>query len=172
VNCPICQKAITNPRNRFGYCVEHRKLSPEVRAYQQAYRDSHKQERKVYLKANSVDLKMKRNVRQKNRRQVDVVYRFRTNLRTRLNRAIKFNWKVGSAIQDLGCSLVELKMYIEKQFQPGMSWANWGKPGWHIDHIKPISSFDLTNPEQFRAACHYTNLQPMWAEENVKKSNR
>jgi hypothetical protein len=51
-----------------------------------------------------------------------------------------------------------------------MSWENYGK--WHIDHIKPLSLFDLEDPEQLKQACHYTNLQPLWAEENIRKGNR
>lgn len=80
--------------------------------------------------------------------------------------------KSGSAIRDLGCSMEELKVYLESKFQPGMSWDNYSFTGWHIDHIIPLSSFDLTDPEQFKQACHYTNLQPLWAEDNFKKSNK
>jgi hypothetical protein len=53
-----------------------------------------------------------------------------------------------------------------------MNWDNYGRKGWHIDHIKPLSSFDLTNKEQFKKACHYTNLQPMWYDENIKKEDK
>jgi hypothetical protein len=53
-----------------------------------------------------------------------------------------------------------------------MTWENWSKYGWHIDHIKPLSSFNLTDYEQLKMACHYTNLQPMWAKDNLIKSNK
>ena len=76
----------------------------------------------------------------------------------------------GSAVSDLGCTVSELRSYLEAQFLPGMSWENMGK--WHIDHIKPLAGFDLTNRECFLEACHYTNLQPLWAVDNIRKGAR
>jgi len=90
-------------------------------------------------------------------------------LRNRLWHALKTNQKVGSAVRDLGCTIEELKIWLESQFQSGMTWDNWVFYGWHIDHKIPLSFFDLTNREQFLKACHYTNLQPMWGVENLRK---
>jgi hypothetical protein len=70
----------------------------------------------------------------------------------------------------LGCSAQEYKRHIESLFLPGMSWANYSK--WHIDHIKPISSFDLTTLEGQKAAFHYTNTQPLWAVDNLRKGSK
>ena len=50
-----------------------------------------------------------------------------------------------------------------------MTWENYGRNGWEIDHIKPLSKCDLTDPEQFKEVCNYTNLQPLWAEDNLSK---
>jgi hypothetical protein len=66
----------------------------------------------------------------------------------------------------LGCTVTELKLHIEKQFQPGMSWDNYG-PTWHVDHDKPLAS--ATSPEELMALCHFTNLRPLWAWENLSK---
>jgi len=63
-----------------------------------------------------------------------------------------------------------LKQYLEERFQSDMTWNNYGE--WEIDHIKPLSSFDLTDRDQLLQACHYTNLQPLWAEENARKGDR
>jgi len=71
----------------------------------------------------------------------------------------------------VGCSIDQLKQHIEKQFKKGMSWDNWGIYGWHIDHIKPCASFDLTKESEQKKCFHYTNLQPLWAKENLKKYN-
>lgn len=99
----------------------------------------------------------------------DLEFRLCHALRSRLCRAVKNNQKNGSAIRHLGCSISEFKQHIETLWKPGMTWENWARSGWHIDHIIPLSAFDLTDPAQFIKACHYTNLQPLWASENFKK---
>jgi len=113
----------------------------------------------------------KQNLYNIERRKTDICFRLICNIRSRLCSAIKRNQKSGSAVKDLGCSVKFLKKYLESQFKPDMSWENYGKC-WHIDHIIPLSSFDLTNREELLKACHYTNLQPLWAEENLSKSNK
>jgi hypothetical protein len=91
----------------------------------------------------------------------------RQKLRTRLNMAVRSNARAGSAVRDLGCTISAFRDYIETLFWTGMSWNNYGK--WHLDHIRPLASFDLTNREQFLAACHFTNIQPLWARDNSRK---
>jgi hypothetical protein len=106
-----------------------------------------------------------------NRYNSDLQFKLKHTLRTRLRKAIKSK-KGGSAIEELGCTISELKFYLESQFQIGMSWENWSSKGWHIDHIRPLNSFDLSDPEQVRIACHYSNLQPLWASENIRKGDK
>ena len=72
----------------------------------------------------------------------------------------------------VGCTLDELKNHLEKQFTKGMTWKNYNYRGWHVDHIIPCSSFDLIDPEQQKECFHYTNLQPLWGKDNIKKSNK
>lgn len=112
---------------------------------------------------------------QSGRRKTDVQFLLACNLRSRLGNAIRGIHKEGSAIQDLGCSVSELRAYLEAKFQTGMSWANYGPKGWHIDHIIPLSKFDLSDREQLLKACHFTNLQPLWAlgpNGNLSKGNK
>jgi hypothetical protein len=97
--------------------------------------------------------------------------KLRGSLRSRLNHAIKGGDKMGSAINDLGCSIEELKKHLEFKWKSGMTWDNWSISGWHIDHIKPLSSFNLEDKTHFLEACHYTNLQPLWAVDNLKKGS-
>ena len=72
----------------------------------------------------------------------------------------------------LGCSGDECRKYLEAKWLPGMSWDNWSLHGWHIDHVKPLSSFDLSDRVQLLEACHYTNLQPLWAKDNLRKGSK
>ena len=75
--------------------------------------------------------------------------------------------KSAGAYRLVGCSLAELKAHLERQFTGGMNWSNYGE--WHIDHIRPCASFDLTQEGQQKICFHWTNLQPLWAEENLQK---
>jgi hypothetical protein len=87
-------------------------------------------------------------------------------------RALQSGRKTGHTEELLGCSIRDLREYLERQFLPDMTWDNYGIHGWHIDHIIPLSYFDLSDSEQQRRAWHYTNLQPLWARDNIKKSNK
>jgi hypothetical protein len=106
------------------------------------------------------------------RRKRDPNYDLAIVLRQRLCRAVRGGYKAGSAVADLGCSIDALKSYLESKFLPGMTWENRGRDGWHIDHVRPLASFDLSDPVQFRAAVHFTNLQPLWAIDNIRKADK
>lgn len=72
----------------------------------------------------------------------------------------------------LGCTLHHFKHHIESHFTDGMTWANHGNDGWHIDHVRPVASFDLSDAAQRQECFHFTNTQPMWATENMKKGSK
>jgi len=97
----------------------------------------------------------------------DPVFKLKMTLRIRLLRAIKGQYKSGSAVSDLGCSVKYFMEHMENKFLDGMSWENHGE--WHIDHIAPLASFDLSISDELKSACHYTNLQPLWARDNISK---
>lgn len=71
----------------------------------------------------------------------------------------------------IGCTMDDFKKWISSQFKDGMSWENYGYNGWHIDHIRPCASFDLTKSEEQKRCFHYTNLQPLWAKPNRSKGS-
>ena len=93
------------------------------------------------------------------------------NQRKRVIGALKGIAKSNNALEMIGCSAIELKDYIESKFQDGMSWKNYGLDGWHVDHIRPCASFDLSDPSQQEECFHYTNLQPLWAKDNLSKGS-
>lgn len=128
--------------------------------------------RKDYLKINKDKINQTKRKYQKDQIKNNIQFKLARTLRRRLYFAIKNNLKSGSAVKDLGCTINELKIYLESKFLEGMTWKNYGLHGWHIDHIKPLSLFDLTKREQFLQAIHYTNLQPLWAKDNLSKGNK
>jgi hypothetical protein len=110
----------------------------------------------------------------KNRRRTDSGFNIRCNLSRRIRQCLKSTntRKSNPTLTLLGCSIKELRLHLEKQFKHGMTWKNYGVFGWHIDHILPVSSFDLTKELEQKKCFHYSNLQPLWMLENIKKSNK
>ena len=106
--------------------------------------------------------------------QTDSIYRLMSILRRATLRVFDGRAKELNSMALLGCSIEEAKQHIEHQFKPGMSWDNHGagRDRWNIDHILPLDSFNLDDPEQRKSACHYTNLQPLWQSENLAKGNK
>jgi hypothetical protein len=130
-----------------------------VRAYQRAYRERNKEQiqqlERKYAKENAYKYKL--------------VQSLRSRVRSAMIRA---NTKRAGSVEELlGCSIAEARTYIEKQFVDGMSWDNYRRDVWHIDHIRPCASFELTDPVQQRECFHYSNLRPLWAADNITKSS-
>ncbi len=99
-------------------------------------------------------------------------FRLRRNLSIRLSKAIAKNGKkCAKTAEILGCSLDSFRMYLESLFESGMSWENYGSV-WHIDHIVPCAIFDLSKPEHQKRCFHFSNLQPLFAKENILKGDK
>lgn len=138
-----------------------KKWTPEfVSGYLKNYREKHREtlleKRREYIRL---------------RLRTNPEFRLRHYLRSRLWRPLLGRAKSAKTLELLGCSISELRSHLESKFKPGMSWENYG-PIWHVDHIKPIISFDLTDPEQQRLCCHWSNLQPLFAADNISKGGR
>lgn len=140
------------------------KIKLQKQLYRQNNREKILAKKKAYRLANKDKYNSYRNNRLKN----DPQFKLGIILRSRLRMALNKKYKSGSAVNDLGCSISELQVYLESKFQPGMTWNNHGE--WHIDHIKPLAAFDLSDRKQLLEACHYTNLQPLWAKDNLSKN--
>lgn len=93
-----------------------------------------------------------------------------TLLRTRVRQALHGVKKSAKTMELVGCPIQDLLQHLAKQFQSGMSWDNYGK--WHVDHIKPCAFFDLTQASEQQRCFHYSNLQPLWARDNLSKGKR
>ena len=118
------------------------------------------------------EYKRKRRERQRRDLSSSLNYKLSQSLRSRLFRAVRDcrNESKISAVRHLGCTIPELILYLESLFVEGMAWDNYGK--WHIDHIIPFASCDLTVDENIKKLCHYSNLQPLWAGDNLRKGSQ
>jgi len=109
-------------------------------------------------------------VRNKVKLENNVMRRINKNVSNRIRLIIR-DKKSRVSEYYLGCSSGFYRRYLESLFREGMSWGNYGKDGWEIDHIRPVSSYNLTNQEELLAAFNYTNTQPLWAKENMVKNS-
>ena len=160
-----------NNQNKEYYLNNKEHVKSYHEKYELKNKEKRKEQHKIWYHQNK-ELVTKQSVaRSKNRRNVDINFKILGNCRNRVYSALKNNQKTGRTLELLGCDIPTLKLHLETQFKEDMSWENHGLYGWHIDHIIPCSSFDLTDPEQQKKCFHYTNLQPLWAEENLRKSD-
>ena len=125
------------------------------------------EKRLFYAKQYREKNKENRNKYEKYRKEIDIFYKLKHLVRNRINKYLKLKKikKNHTTFELVGCTSQELKIYLEQKFIVGMSWDNQGK--WHIDHIMPLSS--AKTEEELYKLCHFTNLQPMWASDNIKK---
>ena len=123
----------------------------------------------VYRKKNVKKISANYIIYEKKRKLTDPEFKLIKTLRSRLGSAIKAKraTKNNNTMELTGCDIKFLKGYIEAKFVDGMTWENHGK--WHIDHIKPCCSFNLLDGEEQKKCFHYTNLQPLWAFDNLSK---
>lgn len=155
---------------------------PKIKARKAAYDrerrakigDKYKESTKAWIIKN----RERYNARQRERRRIDPQFAISNNVRSRMNSALRnYGLKRDKPLEkQIGCSIEQLMAHLEEQFTDGMTWDARGRMDrtthtkvWQIDHIKPCSAFDLSDPKQ-RAECfHYTNLKPLWAIDNIKK---
>jgi hypothetical protein len=136
--------------------------------------EKYKKNRERYERIDKVKAQK---IARKNRRKkykTDKNFKMKSLIRSRIYNVLKRQGttKHAPTLELLGCTIEELRAHIEAQFEPWMTWDNWAHATWHIDHIKPCASFDLTDPEQQRECFHYTNLRPLEATENMRKHAR
>ena len=145
-------------KSRKNYYKENKKTILEK---QKIYVNEHKESKREYINNYNI-----------NKRKKDVNFRIIGALRSRLNRFVKKKNRSVSTLGLVGCSLEDLIKHLESQFKERMTWDNYGKVGWHIDHIIPCSSFELFKEDQQKICFNYKNLQPLWWWENISKGNK
>mgnify|MGYP005749717039 CR=1 FL=1 len=155
--CKVCDRAAGKAR--------HKKLMSTEAGRERERARKRKVQRKSIANGNL-------NAYYRKRRREDPAFAVKCRLRARLQRALKAQGvqKTTATMTLCGCTLEFLKGYLEKQFVHGMTWEN--KDLWHIDHIRPCCSFDLTDVEQQKQCFHYTNLQPLFAKDNRIKGGK
>lgn len=142
-------------------------ITDEERATYREYRARHDREiiqhKKLYFRKYA-----------KNRYATNPCFKIAMTQRSRIRAVIKRSGAVkkSKSFELLGCNAKQLKRYLESLWSMGMNWNNYGFRGWHIDHIRPLCSFDLKKHDQQKIAFHYMNLQPLWAKDNLTKSGR
>jgi hypothetical protein len=150
-SCIECEKEMNSLSNKKNYEKNKAKRKKQIREWDKNNLDK----RRSWHHRNQLS---------------NINYRIKRAIRARLYAALKNGYRKESSLSYLGCDLHTFKLYISNLFTDGMSWDNYGE--WHIDHIKPLSLFDLSNEDEIKKAQHYTNLQPLWADENILKSNK
>jgi hypothetical protein len=190
--CLDCDKDLVDakgPKKRCDICnKKYRKLYWKARENNPKRKEQNKQRIKRFFEKNpDKRIEYDKNTRYGKNRQDYLAKKRERNkryyqnitcklgnlLRTRIWIALKIQGlkKNHSTMEITGCSKEELIEHLESQFSDGMTWENWSLNGWHIDHIRPVSSFDLSDPAQVKECFHYSNLQPLWAIDNLKKSD-
>lgn len=141
-----------------------------IAEYKEANQDMIAKYNKAYLQANRKKINEQKKEYSRNRRKNDPLYKLKANLRSRTNIAFKAGgYSKNSKTQEmLGVDWEVVSAHIERQFTEGMTWDNYGK--WHVDHVIPLAS--AKTEKEIRKLCHYSNLQPLWAEENLRKNGR
>ena len=161
---------LNNKEHKKQYDIKYRKeiynkIRRERIKNDPEYRKKINEARKEYGKRP--EQKIKRNKYLKNKLKIDHNYKLIHTIRVRIKDVLRGHSKSNSTINMLGCTIDELWKHLESTFKPGMTKENHGL--WHVDHIIPCASFDLSNPQEQAKCFHYTNLQALWAHENLSK---
>jgi hypothetical protein len=159
-NCLLCNKKFIRTDIFRKYCSKNCKIK--------AQKEKKPDYDKIYYQKNKYKINQQRKKYRNQRLQKDIDFKIRRYLSHRIYMAVKGYCKSETTIKLLGCSVEQLKKHLEKQFKLDMNWSNYGK--WHVDHINPCASFDLSKTSEQKKCFNYTNLQPLWAEENLRKN--
>lgn len=159
--------------NRRWYEANKERHAAVVKRNYELNREKYLARNKARRAANREEYRAKCRAYIKKRYETEPDFRLKEFLRSRMHAALKAKriTKTERSIELLGCTIDEFRAHIEKQWLPGMTWENHTYKGWHIDHIKPVNTFDFTDLEQQKQCFHYTNLRPLWGKDNNARPN-
>ena len=158
--------------NRAAYFKNRDVNIQKRKEWYQNNKEKHAERRSNYEVNNKDRLREARRKWENNRLATDINYKLHKNLAGRIREELNGKKKRTDRTEMLlGCTIDELKIFIQNQFTDGMSWDNWSTTGWHIDHRIPLSWFNLENENCRKLAFSYKNLQPLWSEVNLEKKN-
>lgn len=160
------REARKNNPEKFRAKDKKRYNTPKRKAYEKNYRKANKDKLNAGRFGDSKYNAWRRKYK-KERYWSDIQYKISCNFQSRIRVSLKD--KTESTRDLIGTDIKTLISHLEKQFTEGMSWDNHSLHGWHMDHIRPICSFDLTDKNQRKECFNYKNLQPLWAVDNIKK---
>ena len=166
----VIKKQKTKEYNKLYYLKNKEIILKKNKLYWDKNIEKINKYQKDRYEKNKKEINKKKYLFKKERLKQDVVFKLTQILRRRILLALKGNNKSKSTINLLGADVKKVWEHLESTFKPGMTKENHGK--WHIDHIRPCSSFDLSKPEEQAKCFHYTNLQALWAHENLSKGSK
>ena len=179
--CKTCKKKADKARGNKYYLANKERR----KEYYQENKERIKQISKEYYHANwEKQRAWEKNYRQENKEKLNAYanayikklykeepdFKIMTTCRIRISQAIQKGYKSAQTTELIGCSIKHLMKHLEEQFDENMNWDNYGE--WHVDHIIPVASFDLTKKEEQSKCFNYKNLQPLWALDNILKSDK
>ncbi len=155
-------------RNKRAYKKNKHRDALTMKKYYNSNKETIKIRGREYYRLYKNEMMIKSKIYARKRRKTDISFKLLCYLRNRIYYALIGKNKSKSTRNLIGCSVEQLKSHLQSKFTKGMAWNNYGK--WHVDHIKPCCSFDLSKPEEQEKCFNYTNLQPLWAKDNLRKS--
>ncbi len=155
-------------------CKEYKAKNKEkIATYNKKYKSEHKEEVKEYNHNYNIEnretIQQRQTAQHRERRKTDSNYKLRLNLSSRIQKLIKSKKNNRSYNEFIGCSLDDIKKWLEHNFYGDMTWENYGTV-WHVDHVIPCCTFNLENDDQVKICCNWANVQPLLVDHNLSKS--
>jgi hypothetical protein len=184
-NFGLSSRAHDKLRNRCKQCRKRLNDSnlKDLKEFFEKNKELKKEKDRIYWKKNTEKIKIKRSTPESkakkaihdknyvNKNKCNPSFVVGKSLRSQISSRVKNGVKKNKTIEILGYTINELRSHLESMFTEGMNWNNYGRHGWHIDHVKPLVMFDLSTEDGIKDAWSLSNLQPLWEKENHSKNS-